>query len=127
MRVDVREHLLAEVRAVAAGRGRVDELRAPDGRERVEEHDDRRHAGLVEELRKPLRERRDVEPGPGLPGQPLEQVDRGKPPLRLVLVRARSPHVERPHVWVAERVAAERLALDRELVPAAGRPDRRGR
>ena len=50
---------------------------------------------LLDELRERLRERRDVEPGPRLAGQPLQHVDRGEPPLRLGVVRGRRPDEER--------------------------------
>ena len=53
-----------------------------------------------------------------LAGHPLDQVDRREAAVGLGVVRGREVDPERPHVRVAERVAAQDLALDLELVEA---------
>src|SRR5262249_32126595 len=69
-----------------------------------------------------LRERRRVEPRADAADEPLQQVYGREPPLRVGVVRRRRPDEQRPHVRVAERVAAQRLALELELVPAHAQP-----
>ena len=60
-----------------------------------------------------------VPPHVELSGHPLDQVDRREAPVGLGVVGGREIDPERPDVRVAERVAAQQLALDLELVEAS--------
>ena len=125
VRVDARHELLDDVRVVAAGARRVDELAAAERRPRVDPDEDRRRRvalgeQLVHQLREVLAERRPVAPAVELPGQPLDHVDRRVALIGIVVVARRHVDPERPHVRVAERVALQHLALEGVLVEAAG-------
>src|SRR5262249_8390279 len=120
---DERHDLVAEVLAVTAGAGRVDELRAAIGRPRVDEDDDRRRAVLLrEEPVDPLRhvgtERAPVPPHVELAGHPLDQVNRREAAVGLGVVAGREIDPDRTPMRVAERVATQQLALDLELLEA---------
>ena len=124
--VDPGHHLVAEIGVIAAGAGRVEELAAAEGRPGVHPHD---HAGwrlanreqLVGELGEVAAEGGAIAPHVELTGQPLDHVDGGVAPLRLVVVAGRHVHPERPLVRVAERVVAQRRALEDVLLIASGR------
>ena len=109
--VHERDDLVADVGVVATAAVRVDELRATDGRERVEEDDTRVDVLTVEQLEEGRPERDAVPPHLERAGEALEHVDG-----RAARVARRRVDPERPLVRVAERVPAQRLALDHVLV-----------
>ena len=124
--VDEGDDLVAEVLAVAPGPRRVDELRAAVRRPAVDGDDERGRAVLLrEEPVDPLGRAR-AEGGPVLPhvelaGHALDQVDRREAPVGFGVVGGRDVDPERPDVRVAERVLAQDLALDLDLVEAPHR------
>ena len=131
--VDERDDFIAEVVHVPAGAGRVQELRPTARRPGVDEHDDRGRAVAAGEHRiEPLDhgrlESRAGEPHVDLPGEPLDDVDRGHAvrPIGAGGV----VDVERAPRWVAERVVREQLGFDDDAVeaslqrPIPGRPGR---
>ena len=85
-------------------------------------HGRRSSAGeeVVGELREVAPERRAVAPHVELAGEALDHVDRGVAAIRLVVVARRQVDPERPLVRVAERVSAQRVALEDES-PRSGR------
>jgi len=111
--------LVTQVAPVSAGARRVDELAAAERRPGVDERHDARRGGRVEELEEARPERGPVAPHVELAGQALDDVDGCVPAVGLVVVAGRDPDPERPSVRVAERVAAEEVALDDVLVEAA--------
>ena len=121
--VHERHDLVAEVGVVAAAAGRVDELRAADGRPGVDEDDARVDVGVVEELEEGRAEGGAVAPHVELAGVALEHVDG-----RAALVAGRRVDPQRPLVRVAERVPAQRVADEHVLVerPAQLSRPRRG-
>ena len=123
-RVDERDDLVAQIAVVAAGRRRVDELRAAVRRPGVDVDDDARRdlAGgdlLVGDLGIRLAERRAVAPHRQHPGVALEHVHRRVAGVGAV-VPGRDVHPQRALVRVAERVVAQQLAVDQQLVDASG-------
>ena len=123
--VDEGDDLVAEVASVAPRPRRVDELAAAERGPGVHEDDDARSRELVDQLREVAAERDAVPPHVELAGQPLEDVDGGVAAHGVLVVAGRHVHPERPEVRVAERVAAQELALDDVLVEASlelGRP-----
>ena len=122
--VDERHDLVTQVGVVPAGPGRVEELRAAVAGPGVDEGDDR---GVSPRLREPrvdrLEHRRGerlaVAPHVDLSGHSLDEIDRWIAPIRLVVVARRGVDVERAPMRIAERVAGERLGVDRQLVDAA--------
>ena len=90
LRVDVRDELVAEIGVVVADRRRVEELRAADRGERVDEHDDR--LGRERRDRSGIRRapRLDVEPGVRHPRHALDHVDRRVAPRRRRRARRRA-------------------------------------
>ena len=115
--VDERDDLVAEVGVVAAAAGRVDELRAADRRPGVDEDDAGVDVRVVEQFEEGRPEGGAVAPHVELPGEALEDVDRGP-----AGVRRRRVDPERPLVRVAERIAAQRLARDHVLVERSSHP-----
>ena len=124
--VDERHDLLAQVGVVATGGRRVEVLTATVGRPAVDEHHDGRGRRTlarpltgeqrIDVLRGGRSERRPVPPHVDLAGHPLDEVDRRIAPGRSVVVTRRDVHPDRPLRRVAERVADERRAVDRELI-----------
>src|SRR5207247_7820944 len=115
--------LVADVRVVAAGPGRVDELAAAERCPGIDEDEDGRRRlpareQLVGEFWEIPPERRPVAPGVDLTGQALDHVDARIAAVRFVVVARRHVDPERPDVRVAERVALQNLALEGVLVEA---------
>ena len=129
--VDEWHDLAADVRVVVACPGRVDVLRAAERGPRVDVDDDH---GLdlsagdprIRLLGERPAVRRPVPPHGNLPRVALEDVDGRIAALGLVVVAGRHIHPERSLVGVAERIAAERFALERVLVDAPGERVRPG-
>ena len=117
--------LVADVGVVAPRSGRVDVLAAPVRRPGVDVDDD---AGRdlacgdpqVGGLREGLPEGRSVSPHLDVARVALEDVDGRVAAFGLVVVAGRDVDAERPLGRIAERVVAQRLALEDVLVDAAG-------
>jgi hypothetical protein len=75
----------------------------------------------VDSLRRARAEGRAVPPHVELPGHPLDQVDRGEAAVGLDVVCGGHVDPERADVRVAERIVAQQVALDLELVEASHR------
>ena len=123
--VDERHDLLAEVGLVAAGPGRVEELRSAVARPAVDHHDDRVGTVLggehrVHALDEGRLERAPARPHVELSRVALDHVDAGQGPGMIELDAGRAQHVQRPPGRVAERVVGEDLGLDDEAVERAG-------
>src|SRR5207247_2485225 len=116
---------VAEIGVVAADRSGVDELRAAERGEGVDEHDDRLGCELVDLLGNRPPPRAHVEPRRGEAGEALQEIDGGVALLARVVGRRR-PYVRGALVRIAERVVAQRLARERELLPAARKRYTRG-
>ena len=114
--VHPRQELVTEVGVVAARRRGVDELRAADARPRVREGHHALGRERVDELRVVRPKRSAVAPHVELAREALDDVDGRVAPVALGVVARRRPHPERSLVRVAERVAAQRLALEPVLV-----------
>ena len=107
---------------VAAAAGRVDELRAADGRPRVDEHDARVDVRPSSSL-----EERGPEGGPVAPHVELSREALEDVQSRAAGVRGRRVDPERSLVRVAERVAFERSRRARAVELPAERPWTRDR
>ena len=81
---------------------------------------------IVGELREVAPEGGAIPPHVELAGEALDHVDGGVAPVRLVVVAGRQVDPERPDVRIAERVPAQRVALEAGLLEAARGLERPG-
>src|SRR6266480_551826 len=119
--VDEGNDLVTEEPEVVTGSRGIEELAPAERGPAVDPRDDdgRRPAACEEvvcELRVVPAERRAVPPHVELTGEPLDHVDRREPLARVVVVPGRDVDPQWSVGWVPERVAPERLALDRVLL-----------
>jgi hypothetical protein len=124
VRVHPGNDLVAQVRVVLPGSGRVNKLAAAVARPRVDVDDDRRRRLVAGEdgvggLGKGLPEGLTVEPHADLAGVPLDHVDARVAAFQVVVVPRRRVDEQRPLVRVAQRVPLEKLAGDDALVELA--------
>src|ERR671918_357000 len=123
--VHPRDHLVAQIGQVVAGSGRVEELAATERGPAVDPYHDAgwdltRSDPAVGQLREGGAHRWPVPPHVELAGEPLDHVDGRVAPFGLLVVARRDVHPQRAAMWVAERVPAERLALQDVFVEPAG-------
>ena len=103
-RVDERDDVVAQIRHVLPGAGRVDVLAAAERRPCVDHHDEARwHVVLFENSSSTSSnhvrpKRRAIAPHVDLAGETLNQIDGRKPLRGIALVRRRAIHPERPHM-----------------------------
>src|SRR2546422_7086396 len=117
VRIDPRNDLVAQVRVVVPGPGRVQELASAEGGPAVDpDHDARRRLArrehLVGQLGEVLPEGGSVPPHVELTGEPLDLIDARVASTGIVVVARRKIDPERADTRIADRIPLKSFALE---------------